>query len=280
MVYFGSFDDAVYAVNASTGHLVWTFATGDYANSSPSVVDDVVYVGSSDGHVYAFDSATGMLAWKFNCNYDVSASPAVVDGVVYVPSYDGNVFALDALSGDLIWNHTTTTLGGFDASPSIGYDLVYISTKNGLYALNVENGAEVWFFDGGLIQASPAVAGELVYVGGKDNMLYVLDAHTGVKVWEFSAGSYIRGEAVVVDGVVYVGTLDGTVYAIGSRYYVIDFNYDDKVDNQDFYLFLQAYTNYQHGKTYDPKYDLDDDGDIDLVDMDTFAVYLNYYYTG
>ena len=49
IVYVGSFDHSVYAFRASDGQLVWTYETGDYANSSPAVVDNVVYIGSSDG---------------------------------------------------------------------------------------------------------------------------------------------------------------------------------------------------------------------------------------
>jgi outer membrane protein assembly factor BamB len=139
--------------------------------------------------------------------------------------------------------------------------------------LNADNGEEVWYFDGGLIQASPALAGGVVYVGGINTSLYALNALTGSKIWEFSTGSYIRGEAVVADGIVYVGTLDGTVYAIGAKYYVIDFNYDGKVNYQDIYMFLGAYINHHEDRSYDAKYDFDNDSDIDSADLFTFAEY-------
>jgi outer membrane protein assembly factor BamB len=33
--------------------------------SSPSVFDGIVYVGSDDGYLYAMDAQTGGLKWKF-----------------------------------------------------------------------------------------------------------------------------------------------------------------------------------------------------------------------
>jgi hypothetical protein len=50
----GSIDYSVYCLNASTGALVWSYATSGTVFSSPAVVDGVVYVGSEDGKIYAF----------------------------------------------------------------------------------------------------------------------------------------------------------------------------------------------------------------------------------
>ena len=53
VVYVGSGDHNVYALNANTGALLWSFATGRYG-SSPAVADGAVYVGGAHGKVYAF----------------------------------------------------------------------------------------------------------------------------------------------------------------------------------------------------------------------------------
>ncbi len=57
----GRDDNNVYALNATTGTLLWNFATGNFVGS-PSVANGVVYVGSGDGKVYAFDQTGGALA--------------------------------------------------------------------------------------------------------------------------------------------------------------------------------------------------------------------------
>ena len=55
-VYVGSSDYNVYALNASTGAKLWSYATGNGVDSSPAVVNGVVYVGSEDGNLYALDA--------------------------------------------------------------------------------------------------------------------------------------------------------------------------------------------------------------------------------
>ena len=63
VVYVGSQDDNVYALNASTGARLWSFTTGGSVFfSSPGVANGVVYVGSEDFKIYAFDKTGGTLA--------------------------------------------------------------------------------------------------------------------------------------------------------------------------------------------------------------------------
>lgn len=54
VVYVGSFDNNVYALDAATGALKWSYTTGNFIDSSPAVADGVVYIGSGDQRVYAF----------------------------------------------------------------------------------------------------------------------------------------------------------------------------------------------------------------------------------
>ena len=67
----------------------------------------VVYFGSGDHNVYALDQRTGALRWKFATGGRVSASPAVAGGTLYIGSFDGNFYALDAASGSLRWKFAT-----------------------------------------------------------------------------------------------------------------------------------------------------------------------------
>jgi len=63
VVYFGSWstDNSVYALNASTGALLWKYKTGLNVKSSPTVTNGVVYVGSDDNNVYALNAINGAL---------------------------------------------------------------------------------------------------------------------------------------------------------------------------------------------------------------------------
>ena len=87
VVYFGSDDNYLYAVNTQTGQLNWKFPTINFKFlSSPAV--RVVYFGSTDNYLYAVDVNTGQLKWKFKTDGEVFSSPAVSDGVVYFGSGD------------------------------------------------------------------------------------------------------------------------------------------------------------------------------------------------
>ena len=60
VVYVGSWDDNVYALNAASGVELWNFTTGGFVWPSPAVVGGLVYVGSEDGNVYALNAANGV----------------------------------------------------------------------------------------------------------------------------------------------------------------------------------------------------------------------------
>src|SRR5262249_53784469 len=64
--------------------------------SSPAIANGIVYFGSGDHHVYALDAQTGALKWKFKTGDVVHASPAIAKGVVYIGSWDRNMYALNA----------------------------------------------------------------------------------------------------------------------------------------------------------------------------------------
>lgn len=90
VVYVGSEDGSVYALNAATGARLWSFPRGT-VRSSPAVVHGVVFIGSDDGNVYALNAATGARLWRFWTGVAIESAPAVVHGVVrnFVPPRDG-----------------------------------------------------------------------------------------------------------------------------------------------------------------------------------------------
>jgi serine/threonine-protein kinase len=103
VVYVGSTDRYVYALEAATGEEIWRSPAGSLAETSPAVVGGVVYIASvegaiindsDDGYVYALDAATGEELWHFQMGEVVFASPVVVDGVVYIGDWDDYVYAI------------------------------------------------------------------------------------------------------------------------------------------------------------------------------------------
>jgi outer membrane protein assembly factor BamB len=64
----------------------------------------------------------------------------------------------------------------------------------------------------GQIDSSPAVTGNVVYVGSGDGNVYALDAVSGAKKWAYRTGSNTSSPAVA-GGVVYVGSMNMNMYA-------------------------------------------------------------------
>ena len=100
VVYFGSDGGNVYALNASNGALLWSYANSGAVQSSPAVANGVVYIGSDDNNLYALNASTGAPLWNYTTGGSVESSPAVANGVVYVGSDDGNVYAFGLTGGE------------------------------------------------------------------------------------------------------------------------------------------------------------------------------------
>ena len=70
------------------------------------MANGVVYVGSADCNVYALNASTGALLWSYTTGGRVFSSPAVANGVVYVIGWDtSNLYALNASTGALLWSY-------------------------------------------------------------------------------------------------------------------------------------------------------------------------------
>ena len=98
VLYVGSEDSNVYALNAKTGTLRWSFATpfaGIY--SSPAVANGIVYISSfggnfGDDNVWGLNANTGAKLWGWYAGPVFSSSPVVTNGMVYGGSDIGDVY--------------------------------------------------------------------------------------------------------------------------------------------------------------------------------------------
>jgi|GEM_PF-698484 outer membrane protein assembly factor BamB len=214
VVYFGSYDNHLYAVDVKTGQEKWKFKAEDSAYS-PAVSEGVVYFGSWDNHLYAVDMKTGEEKWKFGTGGGVTKSPAVSDGVVYFGSCDNHFYALESKTGEKKWKFKAED---FAYSLAVSDGVVYVgSYDKHLYAVDAKTGEEKWKFKTGHNAYSPAVLDGVVYVGSWDKHLYAVDAKTGEEKWKFETGDGVVSSPAVSDGVVYFGSYDGHLYAIDSK---------------------------------------------------------------
>ena len=264
IVFVGSTDNFLYALDQETGQQKWKFKTlgGRQINSTPAVADGVVYFLGYDGILYALAADTGNQKWIFVTEYErrfqanrlhgyppgyqtipdswdiYASSPSIANGKVYFGSGDSNVYAIDMQTGALVWKFPTGDV--VHASPAIANGTVYIGSWDSFfYAIDAETGQEKWRFKSGEdsfmhnqqgFQSSAAVADGVVYVGCRDGHLYALDSASGRKKWDYSTSKgWVNSTPAVRDGIVYAGTSDGyRFFALDAKTGRLRFNFDAK----------------------------------------------------
>jgi outer membrane protein assembly factor BamB len=199
----------------------------DFYLSSPVVVEGVVYFGTGEGMVYALDAADGATIWAFETADTVHSSPAIADGTLYVGNMESRLYALDALTGEERWHFQAGTetqyynQHGLQSSPVVAGGMVYIGGRDGgLHAVNTLTGEEAWKFDtsGSWVLGSAAVHDGKLYFGTSDSFtLTAADAVTGDVLFQSSTKTYAYSSPSIAAGMVYVGTCGGALFAYDAQ---------------------------------------------------------------
>ena len=195
----------------SKPELAWKFETGAEVLSSPVIQDGVVYVGSTDNKVYAIDLATGEERWSYDTGDMVEAPPLVLDGRVYIGSSDGCLYALDAASGEFAWKFETQDkiLGGANwfRSADGSLRIVVGSYDAFVYCLDTA-GNKRWAYEtDNYVHGAPAVANAEIVFGGCDAGLHLVSAETGERVAriDLGQGCQVAGSVALADDKAYFG---------------------------------------------------------------------------
>ena len=135
--------------------------------AEPLVVDGVIYVSAPLSKVYAIEATTGKLLWKFdpkvrlnqaiNGSYSArtNAGVAVWAGKVYVGTGDCRLVAIDAASGSQVWEASVcdATQTGITGAPHVAKGKVFMGyngsddgVRGSLVAYDAETGKEAWRF--------------------------------------------------------------------------------------------------------------------------------------
>ena len=215
-------DGRIVAFAAGTGKIRWQRAIGP-SETSPLLIEDRVYVGDWNGRLWALDAKTGHVLWTFHAQGAIKGGAAASGERIYFGAYDGRLYCLNITTGKLIWRSSGQgrLLGSstFYATPALAYGRVYIGSTDGkMYSFGATTGRRIWSHStGGYVYASPAVSNGRVFAGSYSRRFFAFDAPTGDVLWSFEANGPISGSSTVIGNVVYFATLNRRTYALDVR---------------------------------------------------------------
>jgi outer membrane protein assembly factor BamB len=102
MIFVGSEEGTLYALNSKTGSRNWTFNVAGPIFVAPGNWEDKIFSVSRDGTLFAIRADDGECIWHFTTSGKIYAPPYVSDGIIYLSSSDNNIYTLFAHSGRLI----------------------------------------------------------------------------------------------------------------------------------------------------------------------------------
>jgi hypothetical protein len=136
----------------------------------------MVYAATSDtGRIFALDAKTGRLKFNISVHSLIFSSPALAGGVAYVGTHGGRLYAVDAKTGEVAWQFQT------DASKADPLKLLDSdgSFRQGAFDPVFHDFEDMYvtfyrFVQVGAIFSSPAVSNGVVFVGSMDGNLYAV----------------------------------------------------------------------------------------------------------
>ena len=193
----------------------WKFKTGGPIRSSAVIDDGLVFIGSGDGCVYAIELRTGTQRWRFQTGDEIEAPPCVVDGLVFAGSVDGSLYALEAKSGSLKWEYKTegkihSSVNWFYTKEGAGLRVLVGSYDGKLHCVDGISGEFLWSYQtDNYINGAAALSDDGAVFGGCDGLIHVIKTIDGTQRATINSDSYIAGSAGIRGGRAYVGNYDG-----------------------------------------------------------------------
>jgi len=214
LVYFGSGDGNLYALNMTDGKLQWKFPTGGIIHTAPVLSDGTLYFGGWDRYLYAVDSRTGKEKWKFQTRADTSyhllegiqASPLVYNGHVFLGARDGYFYALDAATGQPTWKYSANSSWILTTATAKDH-VIYTGTSDSylLLALDEATGKEKFRTTAnGYVYSSPVIADNTIYFGDFTGQLLAVDRLSGEIIDRYETPGRLKN----ADSILNKGKLD------------------------------------------------------------------------
>ncbi|WP_299626616.1 PQQ-binding-like beta-propeller repeat protein [Pelagibius sp.] len=187
----------VFALNASSGDVIWEHKAPAPMRSAPVISDGRVFVVTFDNQLIVLDAESGERLWNHVGVQETagllgSASPAVAGNTVVVPYTSGEVLGMLTDSGRVLWSENLSAIRRIDpladiaqirGLPVIDRGLVLaVSHAGRMLAIDLRQGVRAWQAELGGVEM-PWPAGDFVYVLTKDSQLVCLRRRDGRIRW-------------------------------------------------------------------------------------------------
>ncbi|WP_336209185.1 outer membrane protein assembly factor BamB family protein [Nonomuraea sp. LPB2021202275-12-8] len=215
VVYAGSGDGTLQALDARTGAARWIVRTGGSIMRSPAVVKGAVYA-ESGGKIVALDAASGRRRWSRTIR--AGRGPVVADGVLYAIDEDSEVVALGAARGKELWRFRPDG-SALNTDPVVAGSVVLLGSDHGVvYGVDASSGEQRWRLPAGDSEdrVHLAVAGGVVYAANESGKVHALDAATGKVRWVSRVDRAIVSPPVSAGDAVYLDVSGRTTYALDA----------------------------------------------------------------
>ncbi|HOE64028.1 MAG TPA: PQQ-binding-like beta-propeller repeat protein [Candidatus Sumerlaeota bacterium] len=231
------------SVDAASGREIWHNDDGyDWISSycSPSIGEGKVLfggnwltIGKKKHGVYAMDIATGKRLW--GCDViGVHGAAAIRNGHFYINDIEGNFCVGDMANGKIIWKYPMIPSRGkwnnnwSPVTPVLKDNIAITGSSAGtIFAIDVDKKAIVWQYQTGesiyrcapyntdyrSLLSTPALSGDLVFIGSGDGSIYIFDITTGKKKGEYVIGAPVLSKPLIMENRLFVGSYDGNIYA-------------------------------------------------------------------
>lgn len=230
-------DNRVSAFDADTGEPAWSHAgftevAGLLGAASPAIADSTAIIPYSSGEVYAVRVANGRVSWSdsltssrrvdaLSALADIRARPVIDRGVVYVVSHSGRMLAIDLRTGTRIWDRRIAAT----QSPWIAGEFLFVVTVDqALLAITRRGGRVRWARylpnfedpedrDDPISWVGPVLANDRLIVGNNLGEIWAISPYDGSPLGQIEVDGGVTVTPRVANGVLYVQTDAGSVYA-------------------------------------------------------------------
>ncbi len=207
-IYAANADYRLYALDLQ-GNLKWTFEGGQSFWGTPLLEDGVLYIGSLERKVYALQAESGEKLWERELGAAILGTPATAESLpLFVAVLDGTLYALDKGSGEILWQKSLGARL-WSTPRIVNDRLYLGDESGRLHALEAATGNTLWQFEArSAILNTPLLYDTLLAFGCEDGRLQAITLE-GTPQWQQTVGGKLYGAPVAAGDLILIAPVEG-----------------------------------------------------------------------